>query len=118
VNCHRHAEAVAVAVCVNCGRAVCPQCIVEAPGTVVVCSQACAVQTTRDRETLELVARKTLRSNWANAWFLWLAGGIFVLAGVLGAISGDVFLGLFPTVLGAIFFLAGFWFRKVSRRDS
>ena len=69
------------------------------------------------RETLDAIARKGLRTNLINAWFTWLTGSVFILVGVIGAISGDFFLGLFPFILGSIFLLAGFWFRKASRRD-
>ena len=117
MNCHRHLESAAVAVCINCGRAPCPLCIVETSWTVVVFSNLCGDQTTRIRETLEMVAHKTLRSNWVNAWFSWFAGGAFLLVGFWGAISENPSLGIFPAVLGAIFIFAGYWFRKVSRRD-
>ena len=117
MNCHRHLESGAVAVCVNCGRAVCPQCIVQTSGTVVACSKACGDQSTRVRETLEMVARKTLRSTLITAWFCWLSGGIFVVVGLWGAISDNPFSGIFPILLGAIFIFAGDRYRRVSRRD-
>jgi hypothetical protein len=91
---------------------------VEAADNVVVCSAPCSDQANRTRDAINLVARKTLRSNLVTAWFCWLAGGIILSAGVLEAIGGETAFALVPSSIGIVFIFAGVWYKGVSRRDS
>jgi hypothetical protein len=117
MHCFRHTERPAHAICVECGRGVCSDCSVVASAERVTCSDACAANANRFRQMIDSIAKKTMRGSLVAAWFLWLSGAVFLIVGIGTYVTMGIFAS-FPIALAAVFFIAGYWYFKVSRRDA
>ena len=118
MHCHLHNDFVAVAVCSNCGRGLCAECITGQEGVVIVCGEHCRTQSTETRHALTMVAKKTLRTSLVTAWLCWLMGGGFLLLGLMAMASAQWFLVIMCGGMGTVFIVAGFWYWRVSQRDA
>ena len=115
MRCFHHSETDAVATCVNCGKALCSQCVRHARTERIVCSEACETADFKTERSLFLIRKKTALHNTVSAVFLLLAGAVFGLFGlyhVFFAASYFFPLAVFTFVLSIVFFVAGAWYLK------
>jgi hypothetical protein len=74
MQCFKHRETPAVAICISCGAAVCSDCVKRGVGQRIVCSNLCEEQLGQlINSGREGLARAT-RSHAINAWYVWLLG--------------------------------------------
>lgn len=117
MNCFRHMDRVATAICVECGQAVCNDCRVLSKGSRVTCSAGCAAEASRVRDVINSIENKTRRGSLITAWFLWASGGLFIIAGGIASLTlHDFFVA--PMAIGVVFLVAGYFYFRVSRRDN
>jgi membrane associated rhomboid family serine protease len=65
---------------------------------------------------IELIRTKTLRQNRMSGFFAFLIGGVVALFGVAYLFKrGWRDLALFLIAAGAVFFVTGYWFYKISK---
>src|SRR6267378_1967660 len=116
MNCRTHTDRSALAVCMGCGIALCEACRTTSARGRSVCSEKCAELVNGADEALSMVAAKMLRTNKVNAWFLWIAGTVFVITGIAfyRTMPG---LSYFCFGLGAVFVLTGFWYGQVAKKS-
>lgn len=79
MQCLKHREAAAVAICISCGAAVCPECTNRTVGQRIVCSNLCAEQLAHLLKASSEGFAGVSRSQVINAWFLWLMGAVLLL---------------------------------------
>ena len=116
MNCHKHPEKVASAICVNCGIAICIQCIMKTKNGKIVCSDECNEASMLTDRALYLITSKFNKTNNATAWFCWLLGGLFFILG-LPTLFSDKFFAAYLLIGGAIFIGAGFWYNKIAKNS-
>ena len=109
MNCFLH-PVVATAVCIHCGRALCPDCVRPTPDNRISCSAACATSLCRQSEALQGIVTRHAQSARINAVF-YLLCGLLSLAGAVAAhfYLPAPFLIWFCAGSGAIFLLSGAW---------
>jgi hypothetical protein len=116
MKCRRHDEAEAVAVCVNCGIALCAGCASTTPSGRTVCSEACEQAALSAEAALELIrtgAPKGYR----------LAGGLLVCMGALmlltslvpGVVDGRWQIAVVGAVFATAVLVAGFLVRRMGQ---
>lgn len=117
MNCHTHADRTAMAVCVNCGAALCASCSRKTEAHKNVCSEQCAAASTASDNALSMVSVRMRRSGRASAWFCWSLGAIF---GVLGLFSlrSDLFFAIYLLAPCVVFVSVGFWYNNIANRPS
>ena len=77
--CVNHNEIQAVAFCVNCGIALCPECRTQTKSGKNVCSSRCGESITKTESAIDLIQTKTLKQNRVAGLVYFLLGGIFLL---------------------------------------
>jgi hypothetical protein len=115
--CWKHSEASAQAVCVNCGRALCGQCVPSNPPTLATCSQECLTAAAQLRNAIESTGRKATRSSIASARFVWIMAAVYAILGVVMVITGSVGIGAGVLIFAAIHAFAGFLYYRSARGD-
>ena len=125
VKCQKH-DAEAVAVCVYCGRALCPGCGPSPAGNRMVCSPDCAAALLRADQTLSQLAainrqllQKSIQSAKASAFYCYLCAGLSAAAAV-GAwfMLPSPFLIYFTAACAVVLFIAGFWYGRAAKQYS
>lgn len=107
MKCLNHSED-AVAVCVHCGRAVCPECLREAPTTTrTTCTAACADAARREEIITELLYSKTV-AGYKVVGTLCVAGGlIFGALGVYGQVMRPTTIDFFAIGMAITLLVGG-----------
>lgn len=85
MKCYRHPDSDAIAICRQCGRAVCSDCPLENEREKVLCSTACNLAAKRDAIVQKLIAQNalvSLRSLKGATLMLKLLGSLCILAAV------------------------------------
>jgi len=125
MNCYRHEQNVAVAICKVCGRAA-GRCCTKEQESGIVCSDKCAVNAARQWEmtskALKLYRigqppRSAMR--FSNPiFFAVLPGLVFLGFGAASSIhaGGVDFADAFPIVLGGVFVVSGLWADRQQRK--
>jgi len=112
-----HAEAVAV--CVYCGRALCPDCARPSASGRMTCSERCAGFLARNDQALQLLLQKHVQGARLNAIFYILCG-VLSAAGVVGAwlYLPSPFLMWFCAGCSFVFLASGLWQWLSARKKS
>ena len=120
MNCNTHTDRTAVAVCVNCGAAMCVDCCTRTVTRKHVCSPECAAAANAKDDTLAAIATRSRTTTRATAWFCWLLGALFGGVGGLYVLGGgeDRVMAFFFLASSAVTMFTGLWFRKIGRRAS
>jgi hypothetical protein len=77
MNCSTHQDAVASAICIYCGRALCSSCCVKSSSNRVVCSSECASALGSAEDAIKSIRGKTTASARSCGYFLLAAGIAF-----------------------------------------
>lgn len=94
MKCFRHSASEAVAICRQCGRAVCELCTLDSADPVVLCSPECQSEAQKDALVKEIIAQNALvsfRSLKGAAVVLKLLG-VTMLIGAAGELIGTFLL--------------------------
>src|SRR6266404_1338147 len=70
----------AVAVCIYCGKALCPECVTPAPGVRMACSTDCAAALANADKALRTLLHQTLQSTRASAFYCYICAGLSLSA--------------------------------------
>jgi hypothetical protein len=118
MKCAAH-QAEAVAVCVQCGRALCAGCAKISATRRMVCSDDCAAALARNEQALQLILQKSLQSARASAFYSYLCGGLSA-AGAVGAwfYLPVPFLIWFTAGCSVVFLASGIWYGKIARKQN
>lgn len=117
MNCHKHSDRSAMAVCCGCGRAICNECAIESKSNRLVCSAGCATRAVQIDDVLNQILKKQVRGNLVGSWFLWLAGVAFLITGASDLLHGKPYWP-FPVGLSAVFFVSGYWYFRLSKKNT
>ena len=111
-----HTEATAL--CVHCGRALCPDCKPPA-NERTVCSERCATALAQTDRAMQLILQKSLQNTRASAFYYLLCGGLCA-AGSVGAkfYLPMPFLIWFTGGCSALFLATGLWYALIARKQS
>jgi hypothetical protein len=77
-----HQEATAVCVC--CGRALCPSCDRVPLSDRTACSNTCAEALSKSERAVDLILSKHVQGARVTAFFLYALGTIFLAVGIVG----------------------------------
>jgi len=117
MKCIQHNAVDAVAVCMYCGRALCPACIQSPTGGRVVCSSACETALGRNERALQLLLEKSVQSAKASAFYCYLCGGLSAGAAVAAwFMLPSPFLIYFTAGCSLVLFAAGFWYGRGAKK--
>lgn len=117
MKCFKHNAQDAVAVCVNCGRAFCRDCIPTDAKGRVACSADCAAELAATSKMLQLLVDKSAQSARASAFYCYLTGGLSAAAAVAAWFMLPApFLIYFTATCALALFAAGFWYGRVARQ--
>jgi predicted nucleic acid-binding Zn ribbon protein len=115
MKCSNHQNADATAVCIQCGRALCPNCSTKSKSGRVVCSEKCSTTLLQTEETLQSIRTRHVRSLWASASFLMAGGTVFGVFGLFEVYNGIPRLGFLLVPLAVVFIVCAavvFWIAK------
>ena len=117
MKCFLHNSTNAVAVCMYCGRALCPACIPASPSGRVVCSGECATALGRNERALQLLLDKSVHSARASAFYCYLCGGLSAGAAIAAwFMLPSPFLIYFTAACALVCFAAGFWHGRGAKK--
>jgi len=116
MKCFNHNSTDAVAVCANCGRALCRECAPSSRTGRLTCSTECAAEITAGSNALLLLIDKSEQSARASAFYCYLTGGLSAAAAVAAwFMLPSPFLIYFTGGCAVALFAAGFWHARVAR---
>lgn len=119
MKCFNHNANDAVAVCANCGRALCPDCVPSPPPGRLACSAVCAAELAANTKSLQLLLDISARSARASAFYCYLTGGLSAAAAVAARFMlPSPFLIYFTGACALALFAAGFWHGRVARKHA
>ena len=117
MKCYNHEDREAVAICAHCGKALCRECVTTAMESRLVCSEYCAGRVAADLEIIAAGRNKNLRQSKAGAYFFFVVGCVFAIAGVYNFLLPQLRnLGIFLLAATGVFFLGGVMFYKAATR--
>jgi hypothetical protein len=116
MNCYKHTNNGAIAVCCGCGRAICEECVIESKSNRLTCSTDCSIRASRVDDVLTLIIKKQNKSNLVGSWFLWLAGLGFFISGTVDFLHSRSYWP-FPVGMSIVFLLGGYWYFTISKKD-
>ena len=117
MKCLKHTPADAVAVCSYCGRALCPDCILDPMAQRVVCSVACADALRRGELVLETILQQGARSVQASAFYCYVCAGLSAAAALVAwFMLPSPFLILFTGACAVVLTLSGIWHSRANGR--
>ena len=110
-----HAEAVAV--CVWCGKALCPDCAKPSASKRMVCSDDCAAALAREAKAMESILQKSRQNTQASAFYYYLCSALCA-GGAIGAASylQVSFLIWFCAGCAVVFAASGTWYLWIARK--
>jgi hypothetical protein len=94
MKCYVHPDAEAVAICVQCGKGICPDCAGKSASGSYVCSATCATG-------------RAARSNALNGFFLYSLGAVLGAAAVFYLVQGPWQLSVFLALAAFFSYLRG-----------
>ena len=103
MKCFNHDTRDALAICANCGKALCRECAGLFIKEKIVCGQACSQAVSEQADMLTTIRRKILRQSKVGAYTLFSLGGIFMAFGVFNAFRpgwGDLAAYLIASAVG------------------
>jgi hypothetical protein len=119
MRCFKHNATDAVAVCANCGRALCPNCAPSTSTGSISRSIDCARELAANIKVLQLLLDKTAHSAQASAFYCYLTGGLSAVAAVAAwFMLPSPFLIYFTGACAVALFAAGFWHGRVARKHT
>src|SRR5262245_44408592 len=119
MKCFKHKANDAVAVCANCGRALCLHCIPSPSKDRVACSTDCAAELAANAKALQRLLEKSAQSAQASAFYCYLTGGLSAAAAVAAwYMLPSPFLIYFTAACAFALFAAGFWHGRVARKHT
>jgi hypothetical protein len=117
MKCFNHSATDAVAVCANCGRALCRDCVPASPTGRLTCTAECAAEIGAHSKALQLLLDKSEQSARASAFYCYLTGGLSAAAAVAAwFMLPSPFLIYFTGGCSLALIAAGFWHGRVARR--
>jgi hypothetical protein len=119
MKCFKHHPVDAVAVCANCGRALCADCVPSSSKGRVACSTDCAAELAANAKALQWLVEKSMQSARASSLYCYLTSGLSAAAAV-GAwfMLPSPFLIYFTAGCALALFAAGFWYGRVARKHT
>lgn len=118
MKCTNHNTTDAVAVCMYCGRALCPNCIVPPTASRVVCSSVCRTALERNEGAVRLLLENSVQSAKASAFYCYLCGGLSAAAAVAAwFMLPSPFLIYFTAACALVLFAAGFWYGRGAKQS-
>jgi hypothetical protein len=118
MKCFQH-ETEAVAVCPNCGRAMCAPCASARPSAArrLACSDECAAALARNEGALETLLQRSRQSARANSVYCYLCGALSAGATVAAHYWLPVPLLMWFTGASAVaLIISGAWFGRGARQ--
>ncbi len=113
MKCIKHNSTDAVAVCMYCGRALCPACIQTPTASRLVCSNVCDAALERTERAVQLLLEKSMQNARASAFYCYLCGGLSAGAAVAAwFMLPSPFLIYFTGACALVLFAAGFWYGR------
>ena len=116
MKCSTHPNADATALCIHCGRALCPSCTMRSESGRVVCSTACSAALLQTEQALQSIRAKSVSSLRTTGYFVLAAGIVFGGFGVLEFFNGIESLAFFLLLLCAVFFAVGAVYLSIARK--
>ena len=117
MKCFNHPQMDAVAVCMNCGRALCVSCTMTSETGKAVCSPKCGGAL----KEFELILRQACESGLKGwkvlAYFIFAVTAIFAIFGGVAALAGDWPIVGFLAAIVVVFSIVGCACLKLGRRD-
>src|SRR5271166_4379561 len=98
MKCSTHLNADATAVCIHCGRALCPSCATKSESGRVVCSTTCSAALLRTEQALDSLRARSVSSLRSAGYMMLATAVVFVGFGSFEVYNGIARLGylLFP----------------------
>ena len=115
MKCFNHSQTDAVAVCMNCGKALCPGCVTKSDSGKIRCSESCSAAILAMEQTWEILKRRSTKGHRTNGYFTLGTGFVFGFFAGLAILVKEWPLVLFLGSISAIFIVTGFVFLKLSK---
>src|SRR5690349_18071648 len=97
----------AVAMCVYCGKALCPDCITATPGVRMTCSTTCAEALAGVDKAVRTLLHQSIQTTRASAFYCYICGGLSLSAAVIAwFMLPSPFLILFTAGCGVVLIVA------------
>lgn len=116
MKCSTHPSADATAVCIHCGRALCPSCATQSDSGRVVCSAACSAALLRTEQALDSLRTRYVSSLRSAGYMMLACAGVFVGFGSFEIYSGITRLAFLLFPAGLVFGITGFAYLSIARR--
>jgi len=116
MKCHHHSTE-AIGVCVNCGRALCPECAPSSASAPLTCSSICAENAMQLKASLKLLLDRSAQNARASAVYCYLSAALSGGAAIAAWFwLPSPFLMAFAGGSALVLAAAGYWHGRVARK--
>ena len=117
MKCSIHPTADATAVCIHCGRALCPGCITKSASGRVVCSEACSKALLQTEQVIHNLRARSVRGARVVGYLSIAIAAVFCGFGAFEFYSGIARLGWFLVPVSAVLAASGVAFLRIARKQ-
>lgn len=118
MKCFQRNAAEAVAVCADCGKAICRDCIASPTAARMVCSNAGASALAREGKVIQMLLDKSAQNERASAFYCYLTAALSAAAAIAAwFILPSPFLIYFTGGCAVVLAAAGFWYGRGARQQ-
>lgn len=116
MKCSSHHSEEATAVCIHCGRALCPSCVQKSESGRVVCSTGCAAALLATEQAIQSIRARSISSLRTTGYFALGAAVVFGCFGCLELYSGISRVGYFLLPLTLVFGVGGVFYLRIAKK--
>ena len=116
MKCSTHPNADATAVCIHCGRALCPSCTTKSESGRVVCSASCSAALLRTEQALESIRTRSVSSLRSAGYMMLATAVVFIGFGSLEVYNGIARLAFLLLPAGMVLGITGIAYLRIAKR--
>lgn len=116
MKCSTHQNIDATAICIRCGRALCPSCAIKSESGRVVCSAICSAALLRTEQALDSLRARNVSTLRSSGYMMLATAVVFVGCGTFEVYDGiaQVACLLFPA--GLVFGITGLAYLRIAKK--
>jgi len=120
MRCFNHSDKEAIGICINCGTALCKECMTKSESGKILCSDNCGISIAKFESSINVTLEKTLRNAKISAYGCFMFALLFISLGIYHFTIKPFFypLAVFFCLMGGAFLIFGFWYLKASKKNS
>jgi hypothetical protein len=118
MNCFNHSNVIACGICVNCGKAICKECLYHNGNEKILCSKNCLEMSELSDKAIKMTLHKSMQNANISGWSMLSMGVIFLLAGAF-LVYREFFVGsAYFLLFGVAGIIGGIAYLRVGKKNA